>query len=61
MQITQLNESERTTIFNVGTYFLAGDEETAVSAANIYRSIVSSYGIIRKSPNVYKYSLPCEF
>lgn len=55
-QIAELNEAEKTPMFNVGTYFLAGDEETAVSAANIYRSIVSSYGYVLKAPNVYKWS-----
>lgn len=55
-QIAELNEAEKIPMFNVGTYFLAGDEETAVSTANIYRSIVSSYGSVVKSPNVYKWS-----
>lgn len=55
-QIAELNEAEKIPMFNVGTYFLAGDEETAVSAADIYRSIVSSYGSVQKSPNVYKWS-----
>lgn len=55
-QISELNEAEKTPMFNVGTYFLAGDEETAVSTANIYRSIVSSYGSVLKAPNVYKWS-----
>ena len=54
--ITELNEAEKTPMFNVGTYFLAGDEETAVSAANIYRSIVSSHGSVVQSSNVYKWS-----
>ena len=55
-QINELNEAEKKPMFNIGAYFLAGDEETAVSTANIYRSIVSSYGSVVKLPNVYKWS-----
>ena len=57
-QITELQEAEKTPAFHLGAYFLAGDEETAVSAANMYRSIVSSYGSVETFPNIYRWSDP---
>lgn len=56
MQIAELKEAEKRPMFYTAAYFLAGDEETAVSAANIYRSIISSFGSVSKFPNVYKWS-----
>lgn len=55
-QIAELREAEKTPMFNVGAYIIAGDQETALNAAHIYRSIVSSYGKVSRTPNVYKWS-----
>lgn len=56
VQIAELKEAEKRTMFHTAAYFLAGDEETAVNAANIYRTIICSYGSVSKFSNVYKWS-----
>ncbi len=55
-QINELNEAEKTAMFHVGAYFIAGDDETAISTANLYRSIISSHGTVSRSPNIYLWS-----
>ena len=52
----ELNDAENTLMLNVGAYFVAGDEETAVMAANIYRSIVAAHGSGSGISKVYKWS-----
>ncbi len=56
LQISELNDAENTLMLNVGAYFVAGDEETAVMAANIYRSIVAAHGSGSGISKVYKWS-----
>ncbi len=43
-QLAQIDRLEHEGAFRTAAYFVAGDEETASSAANLYRSIVSSAG-----------------
>lgn len=55
-QIHELSLAEKNGAFNTGAYFIAGDEETAVTAANVYRSIVSSHGHHTTPSKVYWWS-----
>ena len=55
-QINEVKAAEMQPMFSLGAYILAGDEETAVNAANTYRSVVSSHGKVTRLPNVYKWS-----
>ena len=59
-QIVELSAAERTGAFCTGAYFIAGDEETAVTAANVYRSIVNSHGKAISPLPVYKWSDPAK-
>lgn len=55
-QISELNDAEKSLMLNMGAYFVAGDEETAVMAANVYRSIVATHGSVSGISKVYKWS-----
>ena len=48
-EIRRLDRLEHEGAFRVAGYFIAGDTETAVSAANLYRSIVFSSGGMKES------------
>ena len=57
-QIAELTAAERNGAFCAGAYFIAGDEETAVTAANVYRSVVTSRGQAISPLPVYCWSSP---
>ena len=55
-QIKQLEQMRKDGTFNVAAYFVAGDQDTAVSAANLYRSITTSARTpLRRSP-IYQWN-----
>lgn len=55
-EIRRLDRLEHEGAFRVAGYFIAGDTETAVSAANLYRSIVFSSGGMKESSGIYQWS-----
>lgn len=54
-QIKLLHRLEYEGAFRTASYFIAGDLETACSAANLYRSIVSSSGRKAESSPIYQW------
>ena len=57
-QIQELSLLENEGAFTTAAYFIAGDVETAVSAASLYRSIVSSENGSRYYSPVYHWNRP---
>lgn len=55
-QLKQIDRLEHEGAFKAAAYFVAGDEETAASAANLYRSIVSSAGKQPDYSPIYRWS-----
>ncbi len=55
-QLKQLDRLEHEGAFRTAAYFVAGDEETASSAANLYRAIVSSAGKQSDHSPIYRWS-----
>lgn len=55
-QINNLERLEHEGAFRIGAYFIAGDEDTATSAVNLYRSIVDSSGRSTDSAAVCKWA-----
>lgn len=55
-QLKQLDCLEHEGAFRTAAYFVAGDEETVSSAANLYRSIVSSAGKQPDYSPIYRWS-----
>lgn len=54
-QIRQISSLEQQGAFKTAAYFVAGDKETASSAANLYRSLVSSGRNTESSP-IYQWA-----
>lgn len=54
-QIRQISSLEQQGAFRTAAYFIAGDKETASSAANLYRSLVSS-GRNKEISPIYQWS-----
>lgn len=55
-QIKELTVLEREGAFRAAAYFIAGDRETAASAANLYRSIISSGRNMQSASPVYHWN-----
>lgn len=55
-QLAQIDRLEHEGAFRTAAYFVAGDEETASSVANLYRSIVSSAGRQQDYSPIYRWS-----
>ena len=54
-EIRRLDRLEHEGAFRVAGYFIAGDMETAVSAANLYRSIVFSSSGTKETSRIYQW------
>lgn len=57
-QLKQTEILEREGAFKLAAYFIAGDQETAVSAANLYRSAVYASGEITGASPICQWSSP---